>query len=306
MFTSGNKEIYDLFLERLNENSLGIEFSGNFIFKFWQQGGGINEFEIIYKSEEKQDLNYLTKEVVPVVDIQTIEIPYVEKNNRSDFEKELYVAIRIEYDVNEFNQRVIEFNDNNNMYQALLETLESIRNTLTYNYNGYKYTFKVKEPQKVNIFKYNGNYYQIFALNFNVSRVEKGVYGNEFSFYLSALNQPIDETHLLDVYESSLIVGKNTFSNNDITFVATDQETNITSRSFQAQLTVNFRGLDYIPDELLFKELMTNDNTTIVKPYNFRMSYNGQNYDKTVYVTSLNSVFRNNSIQQITFQLERV
>lgn len=306
MFTSGNKEIYDLFLERLNENSLGIEFSGNFIFKFWQQGGGINEFEIIYKSEEKQDLNYLTKEVVPVVDIQTIEIPYVEKNNRSDFEKELYVAIRIEYDVNEFNQRVIEFNDNNNMYQALLETLESIRNTLTYNYNGYKYTFKVKEPQKVNIFKYNGNYYQIFALNFNVSRVEKGVYGNEFSFYLSSLNQPIDETHLLDVYESSLIVGKNTFSNNDITFVATDQETNITSRSFQAQLTVNFRGLDYIPDELLFKELMTNDNTTIVKPYNFRMSYNGQNYDKTVYVTSLNSVFRNNSIQQITFQLERV
>lgn len=307
MYTSANKQLYDLFLEKLNENSFNVEFSGNFVFKFWQQGGGINEFEIIYKSPNEEDINYLTKEIVPVVDIQTIEIPFVEKNNRSDFEKELYIAVRIEYDVNEFNQRVIEFDEENEKFQAILETLNNIRNNLTYNYEGYKYTFKIKEPQKVNVFKYNGNYYQIFALNFNVSRVEKGFFGNEMKFYLAPFgNDEITEEHFLDVYEANIIVGKNTFVFNEVTDLPEDQKIKVNSRNWQAQIVVNFRGNEYYPDNVLFNELMANNKDNIINTYRFKQIQNNLSYEKIVYVTNLNATFRNNSLEQISFQLERV
>lgn len=301
MFTSANKELYDFFLEKLNENSFGVEFSGNFIFKFWSQGSGINEFEIIYKEEQDDDINYLTKEVVPVVDIQTIEIPFVEQNKRSDFEKEFYIAVRIDYDVNEFNQRVIEFNEQNPKYQAILETLDDIRENLTFNYNGFKYTFKVKEPQKVNVFKYSGSYYQIFALNFNASRVLNGFYGNEMEFFFAEQGQALVK---LDVVEADIMTGKNTSVFNEITFAATDQQTKINSRSFQAQIIINYRG--NAVDNLIFNEMLANSTETIVKPYNFRMRQAGTNYNYLVYITSINANFRNNSLETLTFQLERV
>jgi len=139
-----------------------------------------------------------------------------------------------------------------------------------------------------------------------MSAIEYGFYGNEMTFSLAPFNATVDNTHILDVYEADIIVGKNTFTNNDITFTAQEQETNITSRSFQAQITINYRGGNYVPDTLLFSELMSDDNTTIVKPYKFRMSQGGVDYDKNVYVTSINANYRNNSVQQITFQLERV
>ena len=301
MISSANKSLYDFFLEKLNENTLGVEFSGNFMFKFWPQGSGINEFEILYKSEESEDLNFLTKEVVPLVDLQTIEIPFVEKNKRSDFEKEFYVAIRIEYDVNDFNQRVIEFDENNIKYQAILETLESIRDTLTYTYEGFKYTFKVKEPQKVNVFKYSGSYYQILALNFNASRVQSGFYGNEMQFFIAEQGQSLSQ---LDVVEADIMMGKNTSSFNEIAFTATDQQTKINSRTWQAQVTINYRG--NAVDNLIFNEMLAINAGKIVQPYQFRMTQGGVNYNYDVFLTSANITFRNNSLETLTFQLERV
>jgi hypothetical protein len=301
MISSGNKSLYDFFLEKLNQNSLGVEFSGNFMFKFWPQGSGVNEFEILYKSEESEDLNFLTKEVVPLVDIQTIEIPFVEKNKRSDFEKEFYVAIRVENDVNEFNQRVIEFDENNIKYQAILETLESIKETLTYNFQGFKYTFKVKEPQKVNVFKYSGSYYQILALNFNASRVQTGFYGNEMKFSLGEQGESLEE---LDIVEVDIMSGKNTSVFNEITFQSTDQKTKINSRTWQAQLTINYRGTNV--DNLVFNEMIALDTDLIFKPYDLRLEQAGEIYDYEVLITSVNGNFRNNSLQTLTFQLEKV
>lgn len=303
--TSQRKRLFNWFTDTLNQNTKGVTFSGNFVFKFWQQQQGVHDFEIISKNEDT--LNFDSQEVVPVVNISSIEIPYVEKNNRSDFEQEYYVALKIENRIDEItNQQILEFDDTDPKYEALLETVSTIRSQLSFNYDGFKFTVKAREPQVVQTFKYNGNYYTVFSLILNMSSIEFGFYGNEMSFFLAPFNATIDNTHLLDVYSADLIIGKNTFYNNDITFVPTDQETNITSRAFQAQITINYRGDTFTPDDLLFEELMSADNTTIVKPYKFRASQGGTNYDKTVYITSINANYRNNSVQQITFQLERV
>jgi hypothetical protein len=44
----------------------------------------------------------------------------------------------------------------------------------------------------------------------------------------------------------------------------------------------------------------------IVQPYQFRMTQGGVNYNYDVFLTSANITFRNNSLETLTFQLERV
>ena len=298
--TSQRKRIYNWFVEQLNTNTEGVTFGGNFIFKFWPQQQGVADFEIISTSEETLDFEFT--ELVPVVNIQSIEIPYVEKNQRSDFEQEYYIALQIENRyVEETSQLILEFDDTDPKYQALLETVGNIRSQLSFNYEGFKFTVKAREPQVVQTLKYNGNYYTLFSLVLNMSAINAGFYGNEMEFFIAPLGGTLQA---LDVIEADVITGKQTAAFNEITFEATDQETKINSRNWQAQVTINYRGTAV--DDLIFDELMASSGATIVKPYTFRMRQNETNYDKVVYITSVNANYRNNSVETLTFQVERV
>jgi hypothetical protein len=196
---------------------------------------------------------------------------------------------------------VIEFDDTDPKYIALIETINTIRAQLSFPYDGFKFTVKAREPQVVQTFKYNGSYYTIFSLILNMTAISAGFYGNEMEFFLSTQGGSLAQ---LDVIEADIMTGKNTSVFNEITFDGTDQRTHINSRSWQAQLTVNYRG--NAVDNLIFNEMLATNTDLIVQPYNFRMSQGGVNYNYLVFITSVNANFRNNSVQTLTFQLERV
>jgi hypothetical protein len=298
--TSQRKRIFNWFIDTLNQNSENVEFSGNFIFKFWAEQHGTSDFEIISQSEET--LDFESREVVPVVSIQNIEIPFVEKNKRSDFEQEFYVALKVDNRINEdTNQIVIEFDDDDPKYKALIETTNTIREQLSFPFDGFKFTVKAREPQVVQTFKYNGNYYTIFSIILNMTAISQGFYGNEMEIFLAEQGETLAQ---LDVIEADIMTGKNTSVFNEIIFDGTEQNTHINSRSWQAQITINFRGTDV--DNLIFNELLAINTNTIVKPYELRLRQANVNYDYVVYVTSVNANYRNNSVQTLTFQLERV
>ena len=298
--TSQRKRIFNWFVDTLNQNSQDVEFSGNFIFKFWPEQHGTSEFEII--SQNENTLDFESREVVPVVSIQNIEIPFVEKNNRSDFEQEFYVALKVNNRIDEdTNQIVIEFDDTDPKYIALIETINTIRTQLSFPFDGFKFTVKAREPQVVQTFKYNGNYYTIFSLILNMTAISVGFYGNEMEFFLAAQGQSLAQ---LDVIEADIMVGKNTSVFNEITFDGTDQRTHINSRSWQAQLTINYRGTAV--DNLIFNEMLAIDTALIFRPYDLRLQQAGETYNYEVFITSVNANFRNNSVQTLTFQLERV
>ena len=95
MFYSKNKRLYDLILDKLNENTQDVTFSGNYMFEFNQQlaSGNSKNFSIV--SRNADSLDFTTTDIVPLVDVQSIQIPFVEKNKRDDWEREFYVAIEI-------------------------------------------------------------------------------------------------------------------------------------------------------------------------------------------------------------------
>ena len=297
--TSQRKRIFNWVVDTLNTNTQDVEFSGNFIFKFWGQQHD-RDFEIISQSEDT--LDFESRSVVPIVNIQSIEIPFVEQNKRSDFEQEYYVALQVNNRIDEVtNQVVIEFDDTDPKYLAMIETINTIRSQLTFTYDGFKFTVKAREPQVVETFKYNGNYYTIFSLVFNMTAIESGFYGNEMEFFLAAQGQTLAK---LDVIEADIMTGKQTSVFNEITFDGTDQRTHINSRSWQGQITINYRG--NAVDNLVFQELLALDTDLIVKPYDLRLRQGGVNYNYVVYITSVNANYRNNSVETLTFQVERV
>jgi len=304
---AGTKRLYNWFVEQLNQNSYNVEFSGNYIFKFWNETrGGVSDFEIVRTTEDA--LDFEIAEVIPVVDVQTLEIPFVEKNDRSDYEKEFYVALRIEDSIDETtNDLVLEFDDTDPKYLALLETIANIKSQLTFTYDGYKHTVKTKEPQKVQTFKNNGKYYTLFGITMNITSLQTGFFGNEMKFWLKEAAQAgYNATDQLDVIEGTIVVAKQSESYNRLANEPVDQTTKINSRNFSVQLTVNYRGDNFAADELLFDELLAENTTTIKKQYELKLEQNSRQEEKIVVITNINAEFRNNSVETITLQLEKI
>jgi hypothetical protein len=309
MFYSKNKRLYDLILTRLNANTQGVVFSGNYMFKFSEQTVGSYNFEIISRSADS--LEFTSTEYVPLVDVQSIQVPFVETNKRDDWEREFYVAIKMPSTRNSVtNKTEYYFDESNLQYQAILETLETLSDTLTFEDNGYKYTFKVKEPTKVNVMTYNGVYYQILAMTFNLTSMEKGFFGNETMGYLGlASDTSFGETsdYLLDKMEITEIVGKTTRMVDNIN--DTDVSKQVDKRTWEANITVNFNG--NTADMLIYKEKslfadidtlyqlkITNKNLNTLAEENL-------DYTINVYITNVNITYRNNVVDQLTFKVER-
>ena len=311
MFTSKNKRLYDLILGKLNENTQDVTFSGNYMFQFNQQLAANSNFNFSIVGATNDALEFTTVNVVPLVDVQSIQVPFVEQNERDDWEKEFYVAVKIPQSQHPTtNETIIEFDESNPRYQAILETLENMRSNLTFIEDGYKYTFKVKEPTKVNVMTYGGAYYQLLALTFNLTSLTNGFFGNETKLYLGlASDLSFGETtdYLLDVVEFNEIVGKTTRAKSNIN--DTDETYEVDKRMWEANITINFNGND--ADILLYKEKMAEYDLNT--EYQLKITNKNLNtllvdnldYTKNVKLSNINISYRNNVVDQITFKLER-
>jgi hypothetical protein len=294
-------KLFDVILDRLNKNSFGVTFDGNFTFKFWQQPSGkYQDFHILSVNEEI--LEFDATRVVPFVDISAVEIPFNERNRRQDYEVEYYLALRIEDKVNIANERIIEFDTNDDKYKALLETYEYFKTNLTHTTDTMRVGFKVREPQKVNIFKYNKHYYQLFALVFNVTKVEFGRFGNEMQLYMRKFGDV--DWELLDTTDTTVIMGKTEHERNFTTEL--DRKISITSRNQELRVTINYTETPI--DNLILQETMIagdsiSDNAI---PFEFRaLQTNSFDISRKVYITAGTVQYINNVPETITFSIKQ-
>ena len=298
MLMSVSNAIYDLILEQMNQNTKGVIFDGNWTLRFFQNDH--NKFEIIEKGDA---LTYDLKEVVPFVDVSTIEIPYNEKNKRSDYELEYYVSMRIpkQYDTN--NDIKIAFDYTCKEYQALMEVYEHFKEELTFthereNQQDIKGSFKVREPQKVNIFKYGGDYYVVFAFVVTVSTIKFGMFGNETKVYMS--ENTTNDNDLLDTLEFSSIVGKG--EQNISGYDEQHSYFNIEKTTWEFNATINYEEKDIVKE--LYKEAMADTAENNVK-YHIRIKREGFfDIERIVRVTSANVAHISNVPVTITFSVK--
>lgn len=290
--SSVSRRTFNWFLEELNKNSYGVVFSGNFRFRFWPQNDSIQQFEIIKKTEGK--LEYSVEEVVPVVNIQDIEIVFNEKNKRVDLEKELYVAIKIENVRDEETQQlIIEHNENEVRYQALLETVENIRQQLVFEYEDEKYSVRIKEPQVTQTFKHEGNYYNIFAISLNLTKAVDVLYGNEIELKING--------QVMDLYEMTESVGADVRRVSPLTSEKR-QIAKTNSFLWNADITVNYRPNESV-DRLIFNHL---SRVNVQESYEIQITDDAGTVTKTIGITSGAKLYKLNKAIQMNFIVEEV
>ena len=299
MFSSVRKELFDLWLNLLNTNTKGVEFSGNYTFRFWSQNQTEQEFHIVRKNEDK--LEFDVDKVVPVVDVQTIEIPFVERNDRRDYEQEYYIAVKVDRKIDpDTKQVIIDFDEESPTYQAVLETVETIRTNLTFPAATSKWTIKIKEPSKVNTFKFSGSYYTIIAVNMTLTRIELGFFGNETTIKFGLESDTLTDDYLLDIVEADFIVSKGAV--NPVKILDDQvQRSRPINRTWSMQMTVNF--LNNEADKLLWQEIHVGH---VGRRYKISVKDSIVDYSHIVVVTNINTTIRNNSVVKITFTVERV
>jgi len=311
MFYSKNKRLYDLILDKLNANTQDVVFSGNYMFEFNQQLASNGNFNFSIVSRDADALEFSTTDIVPLVDVQSIQIPFVEDNERDDWEREFYVAIEIPATRNAVtNESIIEFDESNSKYQAVLETLDTMSSNLTFIEGDYKYTFKVKEPTKVNVMTYGGKYYQLLALTFNLTSLSEGFFGNETALYFGlSTDASFGETapYLLDNVDFNEIMAKTVRATSNVD--DTEEGYTVDKRLWESTITVNFNG--NTADLLLYKEKTAQYDLNLqyqIKITNKNLNtYAGVNLDYTidVLVSNVNVSYRNNVVDQLTFKLQR-
>lgn len=300
MLTSTAHKLFDFVLDILNQNDKGVIFDGNFTWKFWQQPSNkIQDFHIL---KEGETLEFDAQTVVPFVDISTVEIPFNERNKRQDMELEYYVAIRIERGIDSKGVLVQEFDSTDHRYQALMQGYTNFKDNLTFQDANMRVGFKVREPQKVNVFKYNKHFYQLFALTLNISKIEKGRFGNEMKLYMR--KKGAVDWELLDTIESRTVMGKTEQpreKTNDL-----DQKISIVNRTWETTMTINY--LEETVDKQLLEEIEVvneaiNNNQQV---FELRKVQVGTfDYTRDVVIVAGSVTYTNNVPETLTFTLKR-
>lgn len=293
---SASSLTYKWFLERLNDNPYGVKFEGNVRFNFWPQNELIQEFEII--SKVPGELDFKKTEVVPVTNTNDIEVNFNEKNNRVDLEKEVYIALKIEHFKNpETKQLVIEFDEEDKRFKALMEAIRSVRANLTYDYEGKRISAKIKEPVAVQTMKHSGSYYTVFAVSMNMTLLDDGKFGNEISVQMTGGG----ETGHLDIYEMIEAIGSDTSRRGPLDGSRT-QKTRTNTYNWQGEITVNYRPTVGI-DGVLFDHIGLR---TIQPEYTIIIDDNDGRPPRVLNVnlTAGSKLYRPNKVIQLQFMVE--
>jgi hypothetical protein len=220
------------------------------------------------------------------------------------------IAIEVPSTTDVAGENVIEFDENTLEYQAILETIANMRSQLVFIEGDYKYTLKVKDPTKGNVFKYNSKWYQMVSITFYMSSIKKGYYGSETKVYFGLkndLNFAETDDYLLDTFNFSPTATRTLRVNSDID--ATEEKHKPNKRTWNATMIVNFTG--NVADVLLQRELdaVVDMNTVyqikVVKTQlgvDLNESYE---YTRDVYVSTINASYENNKVDQFTLTIER-
>ena len=250
MLSGVSREIYNLILNKLNENSHDVVFDGTWTFATVNN----KDFKFErYKTAEGQE--HELEDVVPFVDMSVVEIPYNERNKRSDYEMEYYATIPIGA-INAKNP--FQFDYTRPEYQALMETYEVFKHDLTYvaereNMQDVKMSFKLREPQRVNTFVHGGRYYAVFSFVPTVSTIKFGFFGNQVKVYLGK-GETVEATedNELDTTDWTSIVGK---GQQDTRLTNQELRTyDVVDTGWEAEFTVNYNDKDI--DDTLYHEAL--------------------------------------------------
>jgi len=186
-----------------------------------------------------------------------------------------------------------------------MQGYKGLKDKLSVTSKGIKTSFKVREPQKAAIFRYEGTFYQLFALTFNVVKIEKGRFGNEMKLYIGRYeDHDFGETdeYRIDVLSANVIMGKQ--EHNDTPIKRFDTTAKGLKRNWELQLFANYN--ETAIETTLLEEIMTL-TFALNQKYKIRMVQEGTfEYEYFGFVTNGTIEFKNNSVERLNLTFKNI
>ena len=145
----------------------------------------------------------------------------------------------------------------------------------------------------------------MFALSFNVVKIEKGRFGNEMSLYIGKYedtNFGASEEYLIDVITANMIMGKT--EHDDTPIRNYDTTSKGIKRNWELQVFANYNESE-IENEILH-EIMT-INSNINQRYYLKMVQEGSfNNDYIGLITNGIIEFKNNAVERLNLTFKNI
>jgi hypothetical protein len=280
---------FSYILEQLNTNTYDIQFEGNVFFQYHPHN---NDF-VIYDINE-QELRIEKIEYVPFSENMSDEIPFVDENKRSDFNKMFVVPIKVD------NQT--SFQEDNEIYKALYEFTQNLNGT-SFTYDGFKYAVKIGEPRPegVPILKRGAGWYRLFSISIAYTRVQSGLFGNEISATLSTIVDDVTITKEVDFINLTPTSAIDTQTERNLSEWSTNKSKPI-ARQIQVDMTLNIDP-DNAFDQLLLDEAFISSTDLTPREYTLEVELPHKTITKNMIIIQATPSFERGLLTTIVLRL---
>lgn len=268
------QSIFDYFINQLNNNALGLEYRGNYVFRFFADSMTVLEPVTGKLVSEEIDIS-------PVALMTKTPVPFVESNKRIDWMLEFGILVRIqgqEYDAD----TDLDYTNIKSVLDALQGSVLTISNK--------QFTFKTQEPDYKGYTVLGRSKFAIITCVMNVTQIDFGFFGNSSSW--SVGGKTLDFTQIArSATKRFYTADKKSDTSNDFNKPI--------GRSVAIEITFNYKDETDLLSEVQGKQ-------TLTKTYTVTETFNNTTTNYTMIVESGSEVQIKGVVKQLTIRLVEV
>jgi len=268
------QEIFDYFIEKLNDNDDSLLYEGNYVFRMYNDK--LQVLTPVTGTLVSESLDF-----TPVSVTTKQPIPFVENNKRVDWLIEFGLLVRMDGD---------EYDPATDKDYANIQSVMDDMQSEVYDNEGIRYTFKTQDPNYQGYSFLGKSKVAIISCVFNVTEISFGYFSQESVFVLGS--KTLDITNFtINATRRFYTADKKDTTNNDYNMP--------TGRAMVFELTFNYK------DELdLLKEVY--GTQILSKSYTLVHTFNSIAYSYTVVAESGNEVGVTGGVKKLTIRLVEV
>lgn len=266
------KNIFDMILDKLNDNSHDVHFEGNVYFQY-MDSHRTGKFEMANIDTEHMTKTY--DEWVPVSVLSALPAPGVEANNYVNWQMTLRVALRLPTDT---------FSADIPSYQALVEGIQNLHGKEIES-EGHKAYFVVKPPVNNANLMHGEWWYSFFDLSITTNTVEDGMFTDDLKVWIGTEGFEEHQMEKMVWYKFATTFGIQKESENPMD--GTSSLSIPVSRIMQIMIEIYYRGKEVEKELYRVVHGMKSYDT----PFYLKYEFDGMTVEKQVFVYQGSQMF---------------
>jgi hypothetical protein len=270
------QKIFDYFIEQLNNNTDGLVYKGNFLFRF--ETDRLSVYEPVEGKLVNEEVKYR-----PVALTTSEDVPFVENNNRVDWLLEVGMLVPINGDA---------YDATTDLDYANIQSVCRAMNGSSITVEGTKYSVKVSPYPKYRGWTFLGEtaQYAILSVTFNLTETTSGNFTQDWTISV--------DSKVLDYVNASFTTSKRFYTANDKSDDSNDYNKPI-GRSIVLEVTFNYDNETQLLAEVMGSSALKQEHTVV-------LTFGETSYTYKMVVESAPMALSPGNVMQLTVRMVEV